>query len=46
MIIAIITGFAVAGSTGNPVFGLLAGIGWMLLVAFMDNNRARPPGSE
>lgn len=46
MIIAVFTGLAVAGSTGNALLGVLAGAGWMVLVMYMDANRSRPPGSE
>lgn len=43
--IAVITGLGVAGSTGNPLFGILAGAAWLALVGYMDANRTRPPGS-
>ena len=45
VIMAVITGLAVAGSTGNPLFGILAGAAWLVLVGYMDANRTRPPGS-
>jgi hypothetical protein len=41
MIVAILTGLAVGGATGNPVLGVAAGVGWMLLVTFMDGGRGR-----
>ena len=39
MVMAIITGVVVAGATGNPLIGILAGVGWMLVVGLMDNGR-------
>ena len=39
MVMAIITGVAVAVSSGNIVAGIVAGTAWMLLVLFMDRNR-------
>jgi len=39
MVMAVITGIVVGGATNNALFGVSAGVAWMVLVAIMDGGR-------